>query len=98
MSPGLRNSCLQNLSFFRSYHLVYVNESGSNKRIGFRQTGWSPLGIAPAKIARLYREQQYQILPAYSQDGILLARVLQGAIDSTIFEDFIKQVLHHYGG
>lgn len=42
---------LHNLSFYRSYHLVYVDESGCDKRSGCRRTGWSPLGVTPVKIA-----------------------------------------------
>jgi hypothetical protein len=63
------------LSSFRSYQLVYVDESGCDKRIGFRRTGWSPLGTTPVQIAQYQREQRYQILPAYTQDGMLLSRV-----------------------
>lgn len=74
-----------------------MDESGCDKRINFRRTGWSPLGVTPVKIARFQREQRYQILPAYSQDGILLARVFQGSTDSVFFEDFIEQLLHHCG-
>jgi len=96
-NPDLRDFYLYNLSSFRSYHLVYVDESGCDKRIGFRRTGWSPFGVTPVKIARFQREQRYQILPAYSQDGILLARVFQGSTDSVVFEDFIEQLLHHCG-
>jgi transposase len=32
-------------------------------------------------------------LPAYAQDGVILARVFQGSTDRTVFEDFIKQLL-----
>jgi transposase len=35
-NPDLRDFYLHNLSCFRSYHLVYVDESGCDKRIGFR--------------------------------------------------------------
>ena len=83
------------LSAFRSYQLVYVDESGCDKRISFRRTGWSPLGTTPVQIARYQREQRYQILPAYSQDGVLLSRVFQGTTDSAVFDDFIEQLLHH---
>jgi len=96
-NPDLRDFYLHNLSAFRSYHLVYVDESGCDKRIGFRRTGWSPLGVTPVKVARFHRAQRYQILPAYTQDGVLLARVFQGSTDSTVFEDFIDQLLHHCG-
>jgi hypothetical protein len=36
----LRDFYLHKLSSFRSYQLVYVDESGCDKRIGFRRTGW----------------------------------------------------------
>jgi transposase len=94
-NPDLQDLYLHNLSQFRSYHLVYVDESGCDKLIGFRKTGWSPFGVTPVQIAKLHRGQRYQILPAYSQDGILLSRVFQGTTEREIFEDFIEQLLPH---
>lgn len=41
--------------------------------------------------------QRYQILPAYCQDSILMSRVFQGSTDTSMFEDFIEQLLHHCG-
>jgi transposase len=96
-NPDLRDSYLHDLSSFESYHLVYVDESGCDKRAGFRRTGWSPLGVTPVQIAQFHRGDRYQILPAYSQNGILLARVFQGSTDSEVFEDFIEQLLSHCG-
>lgn len=72
-NADLQDFYLHNLSSFRSHHLVYIDESGCDKRIGFRRTGWSPLGVTPVQVARYQREQRYQILPAYTQDGILYA-------------------------
>lgn len=88
---------MHNLSNFQSYHLVYVDESGCDKRVGFRRTGLSPLGKAPVQVSQFHRDQRYQILPAYAQDGIVLSRVFQGSTDSTAFEDFIAQLLQHCG-
>jgi transposase len=96
-NPDLRDFYLYNLSSFHSYQLVYVDESGCDKRVGLRRTGWSPLGVTPVQVARYQREKRYQILPAYTQDGILLARVFQGTTDSAVFEDFIEQLLHYCG-
>lgn len=96
-NADLRDFYLHSISSLRSYQLVYVDESGCDKRIGFRRTGWSPMGVTPAQITQFHRGQRYQILPAYSQDGILLSRVFQGTTDSSTFEDFIKQLLHHCG-
>ena len=47
------------------------------------------------QITRLHRDQRHQILPAYVQNGIVLARVFQESTDTAVFEDFIKQLLHH---
>jgi hypothetical protein len=54
--PDLGDFCLYILSSSSSYHLVYVDESGRDERIGFRRTGWSPLGVTPVKIAWFQRE------------------------------------------
>lgn len=94
-SKDLRDFYLHNLSNFKSYHLVFVDESGCDKRIGFRRTGWSPLGVAPVQVAKFRGDCRYQILPAYSQEGVLLSRVFQGTTDSAMYEDYIEQLLQH---
>ena len=96
-SANLRDFYLYNFSAFCSYHLVNVDESECDKRIGFRRTGWCPLDVVPVQVAKFHRGCRYQILPTYSQDGIVLSRVYQGSTDSSIFEDFIEQLLKHCG-
>lgn len=71
------------------------DESGCHKRLGFRRAGWSPLGTTPVQVSRFRCDQQYQILPAYTQDGILLLRVFRGSADASLFEDFIEELLQH---
>lgn len=93
----LRDYFLHTVSSFQSFHLVYVDESGCDKRAGFRRTGWSPLGVTPVQISQFHRGQRYQILPAYAQDGVVLSQVFQGSTDAVVFEDFIRQLLHHCG-
>ena len=90
-----RNADLQDeyfhlISDFCSYHLVYVDESGCDKRIAFRRTGWSPHGIAPTQVAKFHRDQRYQILPAYAQDGVVFSKVFRGSTDAFVFEEFIR--------
>jgi len=96
-NPDLRDFYLYNLSSFHSYHLVFVDESGCDKRVGFRRTGWSPLGTSPVQVTQFHRGQRYHILPAYNQNGVLLSRVFQGSTDSEVFEDFVEQLLSHCG-
>ncbi|OQD86930.1 hypothetical protein PENSOL_c082G07324 [Penicillium solitum] len=96
-NADLRDDYCHLVSEFCSYHLVYVDESGCDKRIGFRRTGWSPFGTTPVQVSKFHRDQRYQILPAYTQDGILLSRVFQGSTDALLFEDFIGELLEHCG-
>lgn len=96
-NPDLREIYLHNISDFYSYHLVYVDESRSNKRASFRRTRWSALSKAPIQVSRFYRDQRYQILLAYAQDGIVLSRVFRGSTDAAMFEDFIAELLQHCG-
>lgn len=72
-NPDLRDLCLYNLSEFRSYHSVYIDESGCDQRIGNRRTGWSPLGVTPVQVTGFHRDCRYYILPAYTQDCILFS-------------------------
>lgn len=48
----LRDCYLYQISTFCPEHFVFVDEFGCDKRIGFRRTGWSPLGTTPVQIAR----------------------------------------------
>lgn len=96
-NADLRDDYCHHISEFCSHHLVFVDESGCYNRIGFRRTGWSPLGITPVQISKFHRDKRYQILPAYAQDGIIFSRVFRGSTDESVFEDFIMQLLHHCG-
>jgi hypothetical protein len=54
-NADLRDYYLHSISSFRSYHLVYVDESGCDKRAGFRRTGWSPSRVTPVQISQFHR-------------------------------------------
>jgi hypothetical protein len=94
-NTDLRDYYLHQLSDFRSYHLVFIDESGCDKRAGFRRTGWSPHGVAPVQVSHFQQGQRYQMLPASCQD--LMSRVFQGLTDTNLFEDFVEQLLHNCG-
>jgi hypothetical protein len=52
--------------------------------------------VTPVQISQFQKKQRYQILPTYTQDGVILARIFQGSTDATAFEDFIEQLLEYY--
>jgi hypothetical protein len=74
-NADLRDLYSHNTSHIRSWQYVFVDESGCDKRIRQRRTGWSPLGVTPIQISQFQRKQRYQILPAYTQDGVIFVRV-----------------------
>lgn len=88
---------LYQIAEFKSYHFVFVDESGCDGRVGYRRWGWSPKGKSPEIVTRFTRGKRWHILPAYTQDGILHSRVYRGKTDSRLFEDFIEQLLHFCG-
>lgn len=96
-NTDLRDFYLHNLSDFQSHHLVYVDESGCDKRIGFRRTGWSPVGTTPLQVSKFHRNQHCQILPTYAQDGVIFSQVFQGSTNTAVFVDFIKHLLKYCG-
>lgn len=93
----LRDAYLHKVSKLRAEQLVFIDESGCDKKAGHRRMGWAPRGKTPVKINKLNRDTRYQILPAYAVDGIVLARFYTGSTDAIWFEDFIQQLLHHCG-
>ena len=96
-NPDLRDFYMYQISKFHSWQLVFVDETGCDKRTGSRRTGWSPRGITSVQIEQFRRGKRYQILPAYSQDGVVLAKILQGSTDTRVFEDFLEQLVPFCG-
>ncbi|CAG1972491.1 unnamed protein product [Fusarium graminearum] len=82
-NADLRDYYLYKLSFYRSYQLVYIDESGCDRRVGRRRFGWAPKGVTPVQIDRFHRDQRYQILPAYTQEGILHYDIFPGSTDGS---------------
>jgi transposase len=49
--------------------------------------------VTPVQTAGFHQSARHQILPAYAQDGIMHVRIFQGSTDSTVFENFIRELL-----
>lgn len=55
-NPDLKDEYFYDISEFKSYYLIYVDELGCDKWIRFRQTGWSLHGIAPVQVSKFHRD------------------------------------------
>jgi transposase len=96
-NQDLRDEYVHEISFLRSDQLVFVDESGVDKSVGTRRKGWAPRGKRPRQVKRFHRGSRFQILPTYTQDGVIHFRVYEGSTDTTIFEDFTETLLPYYG-
>lgn len=74
-NQDLRDAYQYKLSFLNPKRLIFVDESGCDKRVGFRRTAWSRRGVTPVQVTRFHRGKRYHILLAYTLDGIILAWV-----------------------
>jgi transposase len=74
-NPDLRELYLYKLSDCHSYQLVFIDESGCDKRSGHRRQGWAPSGATPVQVEDFNREQRLQILASYTQNGVEVARI-----------------------
>jgi hypothetical protein len=96
-NADLRDKYLHDLTSFASYHLVYIDEDGYDRRVGFRRTEWSPLCVMPIHTEKLHRGHRHHILPAYARDGVLLTHMFQSLTDGKVFEDFLEELFQWCG-
>lgn len=61
--------------------------------VGFRKKGWALRGVTPVQVARFHRGKRVHILPAYCQDGVLIAKIYTCTTDGATFEEFIRELL-----
>jgi hypothetical protein len=89
----LRDEYVYEISSLRPDQLVFIDETRLDRGIGMRRKGWAPRGKRPRQIKRFHRGRRLQILPAYTQDGVIHFRAYEGSTDTRIFEDFIEELL-----
>ena len=88
---------MEEVSHFRPDQLVYIDESDVDRSIGTKCKGWAPRGKRPRQVKQFHRGQRFQVLPAYTQDGIIHFMVYEGTTDSEMFEAFIETLLSYCG-
>lgn len=93
----LREEHIYELSHFRSYQLVFIDESGMDKSIGTMKKGYARRGRRPRQVKKFHRGRRVQVLSALGQDGVIHFRVYEESTDTEIFKDFIKELLPYCG-
>ena len=96
-NPDLRDAYIYDRSSNHSFQFVFIDESGCDRSIGTRKHGYASKGITPVKVKRFHRGKRFQILPAYTQDGVMYYEVYEGSTTTEVFEGFIERLLPHCG-
>ena len=70
--------------------LVFLDESGSNRRTAFRRFGWAPIGRKPVHQISSSRGEKWSILPAITLDGYLEdPLVCTGSVKQALFNEWV---------
>ncbi|RKL12526.1 hypothetical protein BFJ70_g16193 [Fusarium oxysporum] len=91
----LREEHVYELSDFRPYQLVFIEQSGMDGSIGILKKGYTRRGQRPQ--VKKFRGRRVQVLSALGQDGVIHFRVYGGSTDAEISRHFIKELLPYCG-
>ena len=76
--------------------LVFLDESGANKRTSDRKYGWLLIGLICAQSRPIQHSEQWSILLALTIDGYLDHIIHQGAITADLFIEFVEERILPY--
>jgi transposase len=77
--------------------LLFTDESAWDARTNRRRMGWSLLGMRCVERQCFVRGERFSILPVLTLDGMVAWIVVEGAVTSEIFVQFLREhvVRHH---
>ncbi len=101
-SDELREKFRADISVFSPEMLVFIDETGSDRRDSLRKFGYSLRG-KPPKALQLYRRGKHiTAMSAMSVQGVLECSILEGGVCGsdfkTFLEDKLSPVLHPFNG
>lgn len=80
------------LSRGRLRRLVFLDESASNERTGYRKRGWSPVGVDCTDLVTTKWFTRWSVLPALTINGYLPdPLIFQGSITQAMFNWFVAE-------
>lgn len=86
----LRAAFATRISAYRPEQLVFLDESVSNERTGFRKRGWAPIGVDCTDLVTIKWYTRWSVLPALTIRGYLPDPLIyQGVITQAMFNWFV---------
>ena len=89
----LRAKFMAEISTYDPSTLIWIDESGCDRRHSTRKWGYSLRGMTPRDQRLLVRGTRYSAVPVVSVKGILDLHIIQGTMTGERFEDFISSTV-----
>ena len=86
----LRSQFMFDISIFPSEMLVFLDESGTDRRDALRQYGYSLRGKPAKALSMLPRGNHFSAIAAMCSEGVLACKVVEGAVNAETFETFLS--------
>ena len=92
-SEELRAKFMAEISVYDPSMLIWVDESGCDRRHSMRKWGYSLRGMQPRDYRILARGKQYSAIPVMSLEGIHDVYLAEGTVNGEKFEEFVRTTL-----
>ena len=89
----LRSQFISDISIYSQDMLIFLDESGSDKRDSLRKYGYSLRGKPPRCQKFLVRGERVSLLTFMSSSGVLDCQLVRGSVNGDIFYDFVEKLL-----
>lgn len=93
----LRTAWIAHQITLRSSELIFIDETGSNRRTGYRRFGWSPQGVPALGRLSSGRGERWSICPALTVGGYLPEPlIVEGSVTKELFTDWVIESVLPY--
>jgi hypothetical protein len=89
-SDELRAKFMAEVSLYDPSMLLWLDETGCDRRNSTRKKAYSIRGITPRDHRILVRGVRYSVVPVVSVDGIHDIHIIEGTMNGERFEDFLR--------
>jgi len=90
---SLRSQFVTDVSIYRLDMLIFLDESGLDKRAGLRKYGYSLRGRPPVCHKMLIRGERVSLIAFMSMAGVLDCQIVHGTVNGDTFYNFVEKFL-----
>lgn len=92
-SAECRAKFMAEISMYDPSMLVWVDETGCDRRNSMRKYGYSVRGLPPRQYQLLIRGVRYSGIAVMSQEGVQDVQFVEGSVNGDVFEGFLRTTL-----